>query len=104
MSWASRIWPKLEILPEFMGQPVGLEIGSEIFPPKLDTIQRNEYDTILMSESLEVCMSGVYCSEDVPWRKNRNTIWMCLEVYICPEIFVLEICSGGMNTIPQRCV
>jgi hypothetical protein len=104
MSWASRIRPKPEILPEFMGRPVGPEIGSEIFPPKLDTIQRNEYDTILMSESLEVCMSGVYCSEDVPWRKNRNTIWMCLEVYICPEIFVLEICSGGMNTIPQRCV
>jgi hypothetical protein len=65
MSWASRFWPRPEIHPEFMGRPVGLEIGSEMFPPKLDIIQRNEYYTILMPESLEVCMSRDYCSEDV---------------------------------------
>jgi hypothetical protein len=42
MSWASRFRPKPEIHPEFMDQPVGSEIGSEMFSPKLDIIQRNE--------------------------------------------------------------
>jgi hypothetical protein len=63
--------------PEILPEFMGpVNIGSEMFALKVDIIQMNECDTIFMS----------------------------LKVFVCPEIIILKLCSGGMNVIPYRCV
>jgi hypothetical protein len=49
-------------------------------------------------------MSGDFCSRDLLRRNEYNTTEMCLEVCICPDILFLEMYSGGMNKILNRCV
>jgi hypothetical protein len=57
-----------------------------------------------MDVSGGVHMSGDFCSRDLLRRNEYNTTEMCLEVCICPDILFLEMYSGGMNKILNRCV
>jgi hypothetical protein len=51
-------------------------------------------------------MSRDFCCRDLLRRNEYNTteIYLLVEVCICPRILVLEMYSGGMNIIPNRCV